>query len=101
MEQAVTNVLDKVRTGDIMQEGLTQVGTDGMGDAILLELEAATRLLATREACAYVRTPKPERLGRRFDARVARDDRPAGAEGLHRLAELLRISAAVVVVEVV
>ncbi len=43
LEQAVTNVLDKVRTGDIMQEGLTQVGTDGMGDAILLELEAATR----------------------------------------------------------
>ncbi|MGC6475136.1 MAG: 3-isopropylmalate dehydrogenase [Parvibaculales bacterium] len=43
LEQAVTTVLDKVRTGDIMQAGFTQVGTDGMGDAILLELEAATR----------------------------------------------------------
>lgn len=42
LEAAVTNVLNKVRTGDIMQDGFTQVGTDGMGDAILAELQAAT-----------------------------------------------------------
>ena len=42
LEAAVTSVLNKVRTGDIMQDGFTQVGTDGMGDAILAELQAAT-----------------------------------------------------------
>ncbi len=43
LEGAVTHVLNKVRTSDIMQDGFTPVGTDGMGDAILLELNAATR----------------------------------------------------------
>lgn len=43
LENAVTKVLDKVRTGDIMQGGMTQVGTDGMGDAIIAELDAATK----------------------------------------------------------
>ncbi|MGC6512334.1 MAG: 3-isopropylmalate dehydrogenase [Parvibaculales bacterium] len=42
LEAAVTNVLNTVRTGDIMQDGFTRVGTDGMGDAILAELQAAT-----------------------------------------------------------
>lgn len=43
LEQSVTKVLDKVRTGDIMQSGMPQVGTDGMGDAIIAELDAATK----------------------------------------------------------
>lgn len=40
IEQAVQNALKTgVRTGDIMGEGGTQVGTTGMGDAILAELD--------------------------------------------------------------
>ena len=39
-ENAVTRVLDKgVRTGDIMQDGMQAVGTQGMGDAVLAALE--------------------------------------------------------------
>ena len=42
LENAVTTVLDKgIRTGDIMQPGMTAVGTQGMGDAILAALEEA------------------------------------------------------------
>ena len=41
VEQAIANTLDKgLRTGDIMQPGMKQVGTTEMGDAILGELEA-------------------------------------------------------------
>ncbi|MDB2584774.1 3-isopropylmalate dehydrogenase [Alphaproteobacteria bacterium] len=41
LEGAVTKVLDQgVRTGDIMQSGMTQTGTSGMGDAILAALES-------------------------------------------------------------
>ena len=40
MENAVTRVLDKgIRTGDIMQAGMSEVGTTGMGDAILAALD--------------------------------------------------------------
>ena len=41
VENAISATLDKgLRTGDIMQDGMTQVGTTQMGDAILSELEA-------------------------------------------------------------
>lgn len=41
LDEAVGNVLDKgIRTGDIMAEGCTQIGTTEMGDALLYELEA-------------------------------------------------------------
>ncbi len=44
LESAVAAVLDQgLRTGDIMQPGKTQVGTTGMGDAILKVLDAAAR----------------------------------------------------------
>jgi 3-isopropylmalate dehydrogenase len=40
LERAIANVLDKgIRTGDIMAEGCTQVGTVDMGDAILAEFK--------------------------------------------------------------
>jgi len=40
IEKAVENVLAKgYRTGDIMQPGMTQVSTTGMGDAILAALD--------------------------------------------------------------
>ncbi len=39
VDAAIAKVLDDgLRTGDIMQDGMTQVGTDGMGDAILAAL---------------------------------------------------------------
>lgn len=42
VEGAVAAVLDRgVRTGDIMAEGATQVGTVGMGDAVLAQLDSA------------------------------------------------------------
>ena len=41
IEQAVGKVLDDgLRTGDIMSEGCTRVGTEGMGDAIVAALRA-------------------------------------------------------------
>ena len=41
LEKAIANVLDKgIRTGDIMAEGCTRVGTVEMGDAILAEFKA-------------------------------------------------------------
>ncbi len=41
LEKAIANVLDKgIRTGDIMSEGATKVGTSEMGDAILAEFKA-------------------------------------------------------------
>ena len=41
LEKAIANVLDKgIRTGDIMAEGATEVGTVEMGDAILAEFKA-------------------------------------------------------------
>jgi 3-isopropylmalate dehydrogenase len=41
LEKAIANVLDKgIRTGDIMSEGCTKVGTSAMGDAILAEFKA-------------------------------------------------------------
>jgi len=41
LERAITAVLDQgLRTGDIMQEGMKQVSTDEMGEAILAALEA-------------------------------------------------------------
>jgi 3-isopropylmalate dehydrogenase len=41
LEGAIARVLDQgIRTGDIMQKGATQVGTAGMGDAILKALDA-------------------------------------------------------------
>ncbi|MBX2806080.1 MAG: 3-isopropylmalate dehydrogenase [Hyphomicrobiales bacterium] len=41
VEQAIADVLDKgLRTGDIMQEGMTQVATTGMGEAIIAAMEA-------------------------------------------------------------
>ncbi|TRL33478.1 3-isopropylmalate dehydrogenase [Rhizobium straminoryzae] len=41
LEKAIANVLDKgIRTGDIMSEGATRVGTSEMGDAILAEFKA-------------------------------------------------------------
>jgi 3-isopropylmalate dehydrogenase len=40
LEKAIANVLDKgIRTGDIMAEGCTKVGTVEMGDAILAEFK--------------------------------------------------------------
>ena len=40
VEKAVANVLEEgFRTGDIMQPGMTKVGTTEMGKAILDELE--------------------------------------------------------------
>lgn len=43
IDAAITKVLDDgLRTGDIMQDGMKQVGTDGMGDAVLAALQAAT-----------------------------------------------------------
>jgi len=42
LEGAVTRVLDQgLRTADIMQTGMTQTGTSGMGDAILAALDSA------------------------------------------------------------
>ena len=39
IETAVSNVLDKgYRTGDIMSEGMVQVGTKGMGDLVIQEI---------------------------------------------------------------
>lgn len=41
LEKAIATVLDKgIRTGDIMAEGCSQVGTSEMGDAILKEFQA-------------------------------------------------------------
>ncbi len=41
IDKAIANVLDKgLRTGDIMQPGMTQVGTTAMGQAIEKELQA-------------------------------------------------------------
>ncbi len=41
LEKAIANVLDRgIRTGDIMAEGCTKVGTVEMGDAILAEFKA-------------------------------------------------------------
>lgn len=41
LEKAVSNVLDSgIRTGDIMQAGMTKVSTTGMGDAVLEQLNA-------------------------------------------------------------
>ncbi len=41
VEKAIANVLDKgLRTGDIMQEGMQQMSTAGMGEAVLSEMEA-------------------------------------------------------------
>ncbi|MDH3741900.1 MAG: 3-isopropylmalate dehydrogenase [Hyphomicrobiales bacterium] len=41
VEQAISATLDKgLRTGDIMQDGMTQIGTTEMGEAIVTELEA-------------------------------------------------------------
>lgn len=41
LEKAVSNVLDSgIRTGDIMQPGMTKVSTTGMGDAVLQHLNA-------------------------------------------------------------
>ncbi len=41
VEDAISRTLDKgIRTSDIMQDGMTQVGTTQMADAILHELEA-------------------------------------------------------------
>lgn len=41
VENAIRSVLaDGIRTGDIMQEGKTHVGTNGMGDAILKALDS-------------------------------------------------------------
>ncbi len=40
VEQAIRNVLKEgLRTGDIMQEGMKEVGTTEMGDAIIKELD--------------------------------------------------------------
>lgn len=47
LEAAVNNVLGKgIRTGDIMAEGATQIGTQAMGDAIIAELDASKATLA-------------------------------------------------------
>ncbi len=41
LEKAIATVLDRgIRTGDIMADGMTRVGTTGMGDAILAEFQA-------------------------------------------------------------
>lgn len=43
IDTAIANVLAKgLRTGDIMQDGMTKVGTSQMGDAILNELKSLT-----------------------------------------------------------
>lgn len=43
LEQAIATVLDNgIRTGDIMDDGCTQVGTSEMGDAILAEFRNLT-----------------------------------------------------------
>jgi len=43
VETAIANVLAKgLRTGDIMQDGMELTGTQGMGDAVLEELKAAS-----------------------------------------------------------
>ncbi|NBR79861.1 MAG: 3-isopropylmalate dehydrogenase, partial [Alphaproteobacteria bacterium] len=40
LENAVTRVLDQgIRTGDIMQPGMVETGTSGMGDAVLAALD--------------------------------------------------------------
>ena len=40
VDKAISNVLDQgLRTGDIMQEGMTAVSTSGMGDAIIAQIE--------------------------------------------------------------
>ncbi len=40
VEKAIATVLDQgIRTGDIMSEGMTKVGTNGMGAAILAEIQ--------------------------------------------------------------
>ncbi|MGH1351657.1 MAG: 3-isopropylmalate dehydrogenase [Methyloligellaceae bacterium] len=40
LEKAIANVLDaNIRTGDIMQDGMKQVSTSEMGDAILAEMQ--------------------------------------------------------------
>jgi 3-isopropylmalate dehydrogenase len=42
VETAIANVLAKgLRTGDIMQDGMTLTGTQGMGDAVIAELKGA------------------------------------------------------------
>ncbi len=41
VEKAISAALDKdLRTGDLMSEGMTKVGTVEMGDAILAEMNA-------------------------------------------------------------
>ncbi len=41
LDRAIANTLDKgLRTGDIMSDGCTQVGTSQMGDAVLAEFQA-------------------------------------------------------------
>jgi len=41
LEKAITSVLDQgLRTGDIMQEGMSRVGTDEMGKAIVAAMDA-------------------------------------------------------------
>jgi 3-isopropylmalate dehydrogenase len=43
IDKAIARTLDKgLRTGDIMQKGMKQVGTKQMGDAILAEMERAS-----------------------------------------------------------
>ena len=43
IDKAISSVLDKgLRTGDIMQPGMHQVGTSEMGKAIETELRALT-----------------------------------------------------------
>ena len=43
VDQAIARVLDKgLRTGDIMQPGMTKVGTSDMGKAVETELKALT-----------------------------------------------------------
>ena len=40
IESGIANVLDTdLRTDDIMQNGMTRVSTEGMGDALLHELD--------------------------------------------------------------
>jgi 3-isopropylmalate dehydrogenase len=41
LEKAIASVLDDgIRTGDIMSPGMTEVGTAGMGDAVLAKFRA-------------------------------------------------------------
>ena len=45
IEQAVSNVLDRgLRTPDIMSAGKTEVNTDGMGAAVVAELERLNKV---------------------------------------------------------